>query len=150
MRFVELDSRRTELVVLTASGAAVIVATFLPWLRSGRLERSSYDLLGLVDRLDIAPDGVVSVLIRWWPVVPLLVTASVVLAWWDRRELAAVAALVATAYAGGVAVRMVVAARDTPVRLGPGPWACTVTSAIFLAASLWSVVSARRPALAAD
>ena len=72
--------------VLMTIGAGVAVAgSFGDWLTSGTVGRSSYDILGLVDRLGFAPDGPVGWMVRAWPLMPLLLTAAVVAAWWGRR-----------------------------------------------------------------
>jgi len=132
----------------------VVFATFLPWLRSGTTTRSSYELLGLLTRLDFAPDGPVSVLVRWWPLVPLVVTLAVVLAWWRRWVASLVAAVVAVLYAGGVGGALVVASRDTGIAVGPGPLVCAIGSVAFLFTAAWMVFthasqSAARAPLAA-
>ncbi len=129
--------RPSALGAYTVSGAVVLVATFLPWLRSGGTTRSSYELLGLLDRLDIAPDGPVSSLVRWWPVVPLVVTLAVVLAWWRRWLASFAAASVAVLYAGGVGSALAVGARGTPIRLGSGPWLSAAASVVFLLTGAW-------------
>ena len=116
--------RPSALGAYTVAGGAVVIATFLPWLHSGSTSRSSYELLGLVERLDIAPDGVVSTLIRWWPLVPLLVTIAVVLGWWQRWVASSAVALAAVAYSGGVGSSLAWQARGTPITLGAGPWVC--------------------------
>jgi len=117
----------------TVVGVGCVLGTFLPWLRSGTRWRSSYDLFSLLDRLDIAPRGAVGMLVRWWPIVPLLVAVSVVLLWWRRVLLGLVAALVAAAYVGGVSVAMTVAAADEPIDVGIGPVVCTVGSVLLVA-----------------
>lgn len=131
--------RPSALGAYTASGAVVVVATFLPWLRSGDTSRSSYELLGLLDRLDIAPDGPVSAMVRWWPMVPLIVTTAVVLAWWQRWALSLLGAVVAVVYAGGVGGVLALRAHDTPITLGPGPVVCAAASAVFLVTAGWMV-----------
>ncbi len=131
--------RPTALGAYTAAGAAVVLATFLPWLHSGSTARSSYELLGLLDRLGIAPDGPVSLLVRWWPLVPLVVTTAVVLAWWQRWLASLVAAAVAVVYAGGVGSTLAWRSRGTPITLGAGPWLCAVASGAFLLTAAWMV-----------
>ena len=143
--------RPTSLVAFTAAGAVVVLATFLPWLESGSTSRSSYDLLGLVGRLDIAPNGVVTMLIRWWPLVPLIVTVAVVLAWWRLWVPSLVAAMIGVCYAGGVGGALVVGADGTPITVGIGPAVCAGASIVFLFTSVWMVFTyateraARRP-----
>jgi hypothetical protein len=146
-----LHHRPTSLVAFTGAGAAVVASTFLPWLHSGSTSRSSYELLGLLDRLDLAPDGLVSSLIEWWPVVPLLVTVAVVTAWWGLHWVALCTAVAAVAYAGGVGTTLAIAAGGTGIKLGAGPWLCAVSSAVFLVSAVWmtfthaSVRDARTP-----
>lgn len=131
--------RPTALAAYTVAGATVVLATFLPWLRSGTTSRSSYELLGLLSRLGIAPDGPVSVMVRWWPLVPLVVTLAVVLAWWRRWVASLVAAVVAVLYAGGVGGALVVRSRDTGIAVGPGASVCAIGSVAFLLTATWMV-----------
>jgi hypothetical protein len=131
--------RPSSLVAYTAAGVVVVAATFMPWLRSGSTSRSSYDLLGVLARLDIAPNGLISALVTWWPMVPLIVTAAVVLAWWQRWALSLTAAVVAVLYAGGVGATMAVRSRGTGIGVGIGPWVCAVGSIVFLVTAAWMV-----------
>jgi hypothetical protein len=139
------------LLVFTVAAAVVLVGTVLPWMSTGSRTRTSYQLMGLLSRLDIAPDGWVSELIRWWPVVPLLVTSAVVLAWWRWTIAALVVAALTVAYVGGVGFQIVTAARDSGVDIGPGPWVCTIGGVDLLLSSVWLAVSttSRRLALRA-
>jgi hypothetical protein len=139
------------LIVFTIAGATVLVGTVLPWMSTGSTTRTSYQLMGLLSRLEIAPDGWVSGLVRWWPIVPLLVTAAVVLAWW-RWTLAALAVAAATlAYVGGVGYTMVASARDVGIDIGPGPWVCMAGGVDLVVSSVWlaAATNARRLALRA-
>ena len=116
----------------TVIGVICVVGTFLPWLHSGTRWRSSYDLLGLVDRLGFAPNGPIELLVRGWPVVPMLVVAALVLVWWRRTVLGLVVALVAALYIGGVSIAMTIAASDVPIDVGVGPLVCSVASTALL------------------
>ncbi|HSJ92305.1 MAG TPA: hypothetical protein VK917_09545 [Ilumatobacter sp.] len=131
---------------IASSGALVVlVGSFLPWLASGTADRSSYDLLGIVDRLGFSPDGLVGWAVRLWPLLPLLLVVTVVShhVQIDARWLPVVrlgSTAVAALYAGSVALA---------VRLAPdvglfepriGPW-ITLAGAILLAIS---VVGVRR------
>jgi hypothetical protein len=150
--------RPTALGAYTVAGTVVVSSTFLPWLHSGSTSRTSYELLGLLDRLGIAPDGPVSVLVRWWPLVPLVVTTAVVLAWWQRWLASFGAAMAAVAYAGGVGSTLAWQARGRPISLGAGPWLCAAASGVFLLTAAWmafthasaSVVRAPRAAPPVD
>jgi len=124
-------------IVLTSAGVLLVAGTFLPWLHSGSTSRSSYALIGLVDRLDVAPDGPATTLIGAWPFVPLLVTTAVVLAWWGRSTWSLVVAVVAALYAGGIAAVLAVGRSGTPIDLGVGPWLCAAAGGCFLAAAVW-------------
>ena len=131
-------------VATTVGGVVLLAGTFLPWVRSGTRERSSYDLLGLVDRLGFAPDGWMAFFVRWWPIVPLLTTVAVVAAWWDRRYVAVGFGVAAVAYATAVAWTI-------ETRRGPSLVGVRVTmagAAVLLAATVWhagTLVRARAP-----
>lgn len=131
---------------MSIAGLVTLVGTFLPWLHSGSTTRSSYALLGVLARLDLTTDGVVSTLVRWWPLVPLLVTAAVVAAWWRWTWLSVGVAATAAIYAGGVGAVIVVAARGTGIDLGVGPWVCGVGALVLLVSSTWSAISTTRRA----
>jgi hypothetical protein len=151
MRQLVRNESSAPLASLSVAAAVVVIGTFLPWLRTGSTSRSSYDLLALLSRLDIAPDGVVSTSVRWWPLVPLLVTAAVVAAWWRWTWIAVVAAAISALYAGGVATAMMVASQQTGgatgIRLGPGPWVCAIGSLDVLVSATWlAITNARDPA----
>ena len=60
-------------VASTSGAVAVVVGTFLPWLRSGTRLRSSYDIFSLVERLGFSRSDVVGWGLRLWPVLPFLV-----------------------------------------------------------------------------
>jgi len=129
-------------VAVTVAAAVLLVGTFLPWIRTGRRERNSYELLGLVDRLGFAPDGWMERFVRWWPIVALLVVGAVVCAWWGQAVVSTVLALAAVAYAGGVA--WVLADRSGPALAG-----ITVTlagCALLLAAACWQAATTIRVA----
>ena len=77
---------RIALCWLTGSGLAlVIVGSFLPWVISGTVKRSSYAIVGVVDRLGIAGSGPLSLLVSHWPLLGTLCFAPVIAAalrWW--------------------------------------------------------------------
>jgi hypothetical protein len=138
-----LAVRRSDLfsrVAMTVAGGVLLLGTFLPWIRSGRRERNSYELLGLVERLGFAPEGWVERFVRWWPIVPLLVVAAIVCAWWNRHIASVVLAAVAVVYAG-------VVAWELADRRGPALVGITVTfvgCALLLAATAWHAAATVR------
>ena len=120
----------------TVGGSVTLIGTFLPWLRSGARNRSSYTIFDLVDRLGFSPAGAVSWSLRVWPLVPLFVVVVVVAAWWptmsSRARTAATTATAVVAIWVGVTAIAVSFAPDVALfRIGPGP-AVTVLGAITL------------------
>jgi hypothetical protein len=139
-----IHGQRRPLVVLSVAAAVTHIGTFEPWLRSGSTSRSSYDLLGLLARLRFAPDGSMSTIVRWWPIVPLLITAAVVAAWWSRAWVAVVVACASAAYAGGVGIVVITASRRTSIEVGRGPWVCVIGSAGMVVGSVWLALTTAR------
>ena len=130
---------------VTVLGVLVLVGTFLPWLGEGSGQRSSYELFGVLGRLDIAPNGLVSVLVRGWPVVPLLVTTAIVLCWWERALPSLATALVAVLYVGGVSAALAWFSRGTEIGIEIGVWISAIASLGLLAATLWATITSATP-----
>lgn len=131
---------------IASSGAfVVLVGSFLPWLASGSASRSSYDLLGIIDRLGFSPDGAMGWAVRLWPLMPLLLVVTVVShhvrvdASWLPAVRAATTSLTAL-YAGAVAVAVRSAPDAGLFRPQVGSW-ITLAGAALLALS--AVLSAR-------
>jgi hypothetical protein len=116
---------------VTIGAAAVLVGTFMPWWRSGTRGRTSYQLLGLVDRLEFAPDGPAAAAVRWWPIVPFLLVVAVVAAWWDRWFVAAVT----SALGGCYALVFALVIRAAPGRALAGTLVTIVGAVVLLAAA---------------
>ena len=141
--------RRAGAIIVTSAAAVLLIGTFLTWLQSGERDRSSYDLFSLVDRLGFSEGGVVGWALRLWPLVPLLLVATVI-TWWSpfnstgwsvaRGGLVVIVAL----YAGGIAV----AVRNAPdvalFSIGPGPLVTVIGSLVMLAGAALSLVMSRR------
>ncbi len=71
----------------------VVIGTFLPWVSSGGTLRNSYQVVGLLDRLDVFDHPLVRTLLIAWPVVGPLAVVPVVLAilrWWRAAGAAGV------------------------------------------------------------
>ncbi len=123
----------------------LVAGTFLPWVRSGRVSRNSYELAGVgVRRLDAGPwiEGA----LQAWPFLGPLWAVVVVLMVLRRRRSAAVASLVLAVPTGLVALcGVVLAVRfDAPTIGGvwPGP-AVTLVGAVGCAVA--GVALLRRP-----
>ena len=126
----------------TVGAAAALIGTFLPWLRSGSRDRSSYTIFELVDRLGFAPGGVVAWSLRLWPLVPLLLVAIAVAGWavaTRRLSWLVVAATVGVAivWIGGTAVALVFAPDAGLFRVGIGPAVCVGGVVLAAIGGLW-------------
>lgn len=132
---------RTGRALVAGGSAVALVGTFLPWLASGSVDRSSYDLIDLVERLGFSPDGAVGVGVRAWPVVPLLLVVSVVLVWPTLRVPVAVQLVwwtVTACYVGGTAIAVLVAPGASLFGVRSGVWVtlCGVASLAVGAAAI--------------
>jgi hypothetical protein len=119
-------------VVATLGGLVALVGTFLPWLRSGTRERSSYEIFSLVDRLGISQSSVVGWGVRLWPIVPLLLVLAVTLEWFPVKWITGAAVAVAVVYAGVVAVAVTSASSNSLITIEAGP-VVTLVGVIILA-----------------
>jgi hypothetical protein len=124
---------------ITIGAVLTLVGTFMPWVRSGQTSRTSYGLLGLVDRLEFAPDGPAAMAVKWWPLVPMLLTVSVIAAWWPRRPVAVGAAVLAGVYVCGMAFALAKA----PLPLLGGRLASIAGAIVLLGAA--AVLTSERP-----
>lgn len=133
--------RRGPAVVVMAAGAVVtIVGTLLPWVRTGGVQRNSYDVFVLVERLGISESDLVGYGLRRWPLVPLLVVAAVVLAWWGWPHAGAVIGIVGGVYAGGVGATVATADAVQVVDIKAGATVTAVGAAVLLLGSITALV----------
>ena len=99
--------------VLGAIGLVVIVVgSFLPWLRSGRTARNSYETGGAVRRL-IGTEGLVDDLLRLWPVIGVACAAAVALFVLGLRTLSTVLAGLSAMAAGAAAIAALAATANS-------------------------------------
>lgn len=75
-------------IVASAAATVVLAASFLPWARSGSAERSSYDLVASVRRLELL-DGLAADLAPVWFLLPAVVGAAWLAVALDRIRTAA-------------------------------------------------------------
>lgn len=139
----DVDVRRhLPCAVMTLGAAIAVWGSFRPWLASGSAERSSYELLGLVDRL-----GTSSTALTWavaaWPLMPLLVVSATVVVWWGRHAVGGVIGTIGGVYATLVSFGIRQAPGDGLIRALPGASITLSGSAIFLGGLLASIVVAR-------
>lgn len=94
---------RIRVVCCLIGGAGlvlVIVGSFLPWVVSGTVRRSSYAIVGLLSRLGIGEDGPIGALIAGWPLIGVLCMTPVIAAairWWRVAGVLAVLVSLAAA-----------------------------------------------------
>lgn len=83
-----------------------VVGTFSPWLISGGVDRDSYAIAGIIDRLGLAGAGYPSTALTWWPFIgPIAMIALIagILRWWRSAAwIAAVFAVLTGVIGGGV------------------------------------------------
>ncbi len=102
--------------ILTAAGAGVaLLGTFLPWLRTGERQRSSYDLSTIARRLQVATSAGERAAIAVWPVVPFCLLSAAVLLIMRCTSGARVFAVLVSGYVGAVSVIVWRAPIDTGV-----------------------------------
>jgi hypothetical protein len=129
-------------VAATLGGLVALVGTFLPWLRSGTRDRSSYEIFSLVDRLGISQSSVVGWGVRLWPVVPLLLVLAVTLLWFPQKWIGGATVLVAVAYAGVVSIAVRSASSNSLITIENGPVVTLVGALILGAGALTTVLAA--------
>ncbi|MFW2332885.1 hypothetical protein [Ilumatobacter sp.] len=141
-----VDRRTRGATVVTIGGVVMLVGTFLPWLRSGARNRSSYTIFDLVERLGFAQGGVIEWSLRLWPLVPLLLVATVITAWAVGTEhlswpVPLTLASCAVIWVGGTALALLLAPDIALFGVGVGP-AVTLAGAALL---LGGIVVLRTP-----
>lgn len=117
-------------------------AGFLPWGRSGRRDRSSYELVAVADRLDVV-SGTAATAARLWYAAPAAAAVVWLAAVTGRRGVAlAVGGVLAAA---GIA--LAVAVRRSPLVARPGvPVTLVSAGVVGIGVVLALVEGRRRPA----
>lgn len=128
-------------VTMTVGTVVAVVGSFLSWLNSGRLGRSSFELLGVVQRLGFVPNGPTRTIVRSWPVMPLLLTIGVVLVWWGWRSIGAAVASIGALYAGAIGGAVAFAAPDARgIQISDAPRTTFIGAVVVLFGSLLAVL----------
>lgn len=137
-----VDRQHRGAVLSTAGALCALTGTFLPWLRSGTRNRSSYTIFDLVERLGFAPDGFVSWALRLWPVVPLLLVMTAITGWvvtlrragWPAQVVATVLVVV---WVGGTAIAVMSAPDIALFSIGIGPAVTLLGLAAMIVGTFW-------------
>ncbi len=120
----------------------LLVGTFLPWLRSGRSDRNSYETGGALRRL-LGLHGALDAAVSAWPFVGLLCAAVVAIFALGLRRSAAGLALLTAAAAAAVAITALEVDGNSfasPLMLGPsvtilGATVVAIAATLLLASS---------------
>src|SRR5664279_204861 len=121
---------RVAAVVFAAAGLVLaLIGSFLPWVVSGQVRRSSYAVAGMVDRLGIAGDGVVARLVAGWPLIGLLCAAPVVAAVLRRWVVAGVLCVLLGLATAGVSVALLAVRGTGAIGVAVDPIGPSVTAA---------------------
>lgn len=122
-------------VLLLSGLAVVVIGTLLPWGASGRAERSSYELVAVVTRLNVL-NGPVAALAPLWYFVPLVAAGALVAELGGRPSLARGLGAVM----GAAAVGLAGAVLRSPLSLRSGVCVTMVGTVLLGGGVLW-----RRP-----
>ena len=131
-------------LLVTFGAAVTLVGSFLPWLRSGSRNRTSYELFAIVARLGFSPDGVIGWAIRLWPLVPLLLVLSSIGPWLHVRQrtlrrVGAGIAVFAGTYAAATALAVILAPSAGLVSIRIGPWVTLVGALALVVTAVLTV-----------
>lgn len=131
-------------VALTVGGLVTVAGSLQAWVRSGAADRSSYEIVGLVERLGFADDGPFAWLLWAWPLMPLAAAVGVVFVWWRLHRIGAAVSAAAGIYAGAVALAMTAAPTEGLVRTRSGHVVTAVGAVVMIVAAVAVVLTDRR------
>ena len=128
--------REIPLAVASIGALTTVVGSLSPWVASGTVDRSSYEIFQLVDRLGFAEDGPFGIAVRAWPLMPLLVVTGTVAMWWRRHVLGQALAATGALYALAVALAVRLSPSTGLVRIRIGPAVTIAGSSLLLVGTL--------------
>ena len=139
---------RVAALVFAAAGLVLaVVGSFLPWVVSGQVRRSSYAVTGMIDRLGIAGDGVLGSLVAGWPLIGLLCATPVVAALLRRWVVAGALCVVLGITMATVSLALLAAGGSGAIGVQVDPIGPSVTSAggmLLIVGGAWLIVGVRR------
>ncbi len=128
------------LAAASIGALATVVGSLSPWVASGTVDRSSYEIIDLVDRLGFAETGPFSLALRAWPLMPLLVVTGTVAMWWRQHVVGQALAMTGGVYALVVALAVRLSPPTGLVRIRGGPIITIAGASVLLAGSLVALV----------
>jgi hypothetical protein len=128
--------RHAPCAVLSLGAVITIVGSLCPWVASGRVDRSSYEIIDLVDSLGFAEEGPFGLAVRAWPLMPLVVVSGTVAMWWRRHIVGPTLALIGGLYAFGVALAVRLAPSTSLLRIRVGTIVTIVGASVLVAGTL--------------
>ena len=135
---------RVAALVFAASGLVLALAgSFLPWVVSGQVRRSSYAVAGMVDRLGIAGNSVLATLVAGWPLIGLLCAAPVVAAVLRQWFVAGVLCVLLGLATAGVSVALLAVRGTGAIGVAVDPIGPSVTAAggtLLTVGGVWLIV----------
>ncbi len=129
---------------MTIGAVATIVGSLCPWVASGSVDRSSYEVIDLIDRLGFAEAGPFGIALRAWPLMPLLVVTGTVAMWWGLRVVGPALSVTGGSYALTVALTVRFAPSTGLVRVRFGPAVTIVGASVLLVGTIMAMVLASR------
>lgn len=124
----------------------LVIGTFLPWLRSGRATRNSYEATGAVRRL-VHPPGILDDLFRVWPLLGALCALAVAVHALGLRRVGAGIGMLASVAGGAAAVAALNAAHNAYASvIETGPAITLAGAAIVVVSAGAEFVIRERPA----
>ena len=138
----------SRLVAPGAAGAgllALVIGTFLPWLQSGSVTRSSYQAAGALRSL-VHPDGLAGVVLAVWPFVSAAAAIGVALLVLQRMIVGAIVAAFAAIAGGSVAIATLAAPVHGLVQPAHfGPVVTLLGSAVAILGAAATLIVLARP-----
>lgn len=129
--------RTRSIAALGVGGTGIIVGTFLPWVNSGSVGRSVYQLADLAGRLGFAGQLPLAAM----PIVPLACAAPVVLVVLGARRTGAIwGAIVALAVLCAAVAALTIGPHSGPVTIAwAGPAIAAASAAVLLVAAVLAI-----------
>ncbi|SDP40329.1 hypothetical protein SAMN04515671_4070 [Nakamurella panacisegetis] len=133
----------------TGLGLSLAVGgTFGSWVVSGGVERNSYAIVGIIDRLGVLGDGFGAHALSWWPLLgPLAIVPVIagILRWWRTASVLSLLFGVLIGVIGAGVLAVASGHRTAGIALDPsGPVVTVIGAVLVLCGSIPHLVLERR------